>query len=211
VVAVGDSSAAFDAAGLALVVGGVAWLARRRRAETARRRRHRAVVGLCGALAAELTAGIPAHTALARACREWPEFAPAARAATLGGDIPAALRSLAGSPGAEGMRAIAAAWAAAARSGTSLARVLDRLLDALRDEVAAQAEVDAALEPPRATARLLAALPVFGVALGTAMGAGPVYFLVETAPGRVCLLAGVLLSLAGVAWVERLAAVVGRQ
>jgi tight adherence protein B len=209
--ALGDASTAFDVAGLALAFAWIAWLARRRRADADRRRRHGAVVGLCGALAAELTAGIPANTALMRACRDWPEFAPGARAAELGGDIPEALRSLAATPGTEGMRAIAAAWAATAQSGASLARVLDRLVDALRDEVAAQAEVDAALEPPRATARLLAALPVFGVALGTAMGASPVHFLVGTVAGRLCLLTGLLLALAGVAWVERLASVVGRQ
>jgi tight adherence protein B len=211
VVSVGGLSAVLDLAALALVAAVVVWLVRRRRADAARRRRHQAVVGLCGALAAELSAGLPSHTAVARACRDWPEFARVEQAARLGGDIPGALRSLAELPGADGLRVLAAGWAVATHSGASLARVLDRLVDTLRDEAAAQAEVDAALEPPRATARLLAALPLFGVVLGTAMGADPLAILVGTGFGRACLLIGLLLAVAGVAWVERLAAAVSRR
>jgi tight adherence protein B len=120
------------------------------------------------------------------------------------------LRALADRPGAEGLRAIAAGWTVAAHSGSSLARVLDRLVEGLRDESAARAEIEAALEPPRVTARMLAVLPAFGVALGTAIGADPVSFLLRTAPGRLCLLGGLLLALAGIAWVERLAASASR-
>jgi tight adherence protein B len=201
----GGPSALFDVAGLAAVTALVGWLTRRRRADAANRRRHDAVVGLCGALAAELRAGLPANPALLRACSEWVEFSAVARAARLGGDIPTAFRSLAERPGADGLRAIAAAWAVAAHSGASLARVLDRLVDGLRDQRAARTEVEAALAPPRATARMLAVLPVFGVALGSAMGTHPVSFLIHTGPGRACLLTGLVLALAGVAWVERLA------
>jgi tight adherence protein B len=201
----GGPSAGFDVVGLAVVAALVGWLTRRRRADAARRRYHDAVVGLCGSLAAELRAGLPAQPALLRACSEWVEFSAVARAARLGGDIPTALGALAERPGAEGLRAIAAAWVVAAHSGASLARVLDRLVDGLRDERAARAEVEAALAPPRATARMLAVLPVFGVALGSAMGADPVSFLINTDPGRACLLIGLALGLAGVAWVERLA------
>jgi tight adherence protein B len=207
----GGPSALFDVVGLAVITALVGWLIRRRRADAAHRRHHDSVVGLCGSLAAELHAGLPAHTALVRACSEWAEFSPVARAVRLGGDIPSALRSLAERPGAEGLRAIAAGWVVAAHSGASLARVLDRLVEGLRDQRAARAEVDAALAPPRATARMLAVLPVFGVALGIAMGADPVSFLTNTDPGRACLLTGLALALAGVAWVERLAATARRE
>jgi len=204
------ASAVVDVVGLVAISALVGWLVRARRAEAARRRRHHAVLGLCGALAAELHAGLPAHPAFLRACSEWAEFSTVARAARLGGDIPTALRSRAERPGAEGLRAIAAGWVVAAHSGASLARVLDRLAEGLRDEGAARAEVEAALAPPRATARLLAVLPVFGIALGSAMGAAPVSFLTHTGPGRACLLTGLALALAGVAWVERLAAIASR-
>jgi tight adherence protein B len=203
---VADSlSATIDLLGVAAVAAVVGWLVRRHRAEAERRRRQDAVIGLCGALAAELHAGLPTQTALLRACSEYPEFSSIAQTARVGGEIAAELRSLARRPGAAGLRAIAAGWTVAAQSGGSLARVLDCLLDGLRDEAAAVSEVDAALEAPRVTARMLAVLPLFGVALGAAMGAGPVGFLIETVAGRLCLLAGVLLSLAGVCWIERLA------
>ena len=188
----------------------VAAMVRRHRSEAARRRRHDAVVGLCGVLAAELQAGLPTQTALARACGEWPEFSSVGRQVRLGADVPSVLRALADRPGGDGLRAIAAGWTVAAHSGSSLARVLDRLVEGLRDESAARAEIEAALEPPRVTARMLAVLPAFGVALGTAIGADPLSFLLKTAPGRLCLLAGLLLALAGIAWVERLAASASR-
>jgi hypothetical protein len=43
------------------------------------------------------------------------------------------------------------------------------------------------------------------------MGADPVSFLTSTDPGRACLLIGLALALAGVAWVERLAATARRE
>jgi tight adherence protein B len=210
VVLVTSGSASLDLLGLGGVTALVAAMVRRHRTEAARRRRHEAVIGLCGVLAAELQAGLPTQTALARACGEWPEFSSVGRQVRLGADVPSVLRALADRPGAEGLRAIAAGWTVAAHSGSSLARVLDRLAEGLRDESAARAEIEAALEPPRVTARMLAVLPAFGVALGTAIGADPVSFLLRTAPGRLCLLGGLLLALAGIAWVERLAASASR-
>jgi tight adherence protein B len=46
---------------------------------------------------------------------------------------------------------------------------------------------------------------VFGLVLGTGMGAHPVSFLLQTTAGRCCLVAGALLAGAGMVWVERLA------
>ena len=63
----------------------------------------------------------------------------------------------------------------------------------------------AALGPPRATAKMLATLPVIGVLLGTAMGVDPLDFLLTTGTGNVCLLGGLALALLGLWWVERLA------
>jgi tight adherence protein B len=86
-----------------------------------------------------------------------------------------------------------------------LAQVLDRLAAGLRSDDEARAEVTAALGPPRATAKMLAVLPVFGLVLGSSMGARPIDFLLHTGPGLGCLLGGVCLALLGVSWVERLA------
>jgi tight adherence protein B len=177
-------------------------LSRQRRA---RRDRQRRVVMLCDALSAELSAGLPMTTAIRRCCEPDPDLAPVVMAAELGGEIAEAMRGCARLRGGEGLRAVAAAWDVAGSSGTALAGVLDRVAGALRDDEDARAEVLAALGPPRATARMLALLPVFGLALGVSIDAHPIGFLVGTSWGLGCLFGGAGLALAGVWWVERLA------
>jgi tight adherence protein B len=199
------------AATLTLVAGTALRLADRRRVRVAANAERQRVVEVCDALSAELRAGQPAVRAVQRVASEHPMLAPAARAAALGGDLPDALDSLAGRPGASGMRMIAAAWRVADRSGAGLAAVLDRVADALRAEQSAAAEVTAGLGPPRATARMLAVLPAFGLALGGTIGGDPVGFLLGTLAGNLCLLLGAGLAVLGVWWVERLAAGVERR
>lgn len=195
---------------LAIGGAGVSW-AVQRLVGAARDRRRRgerrtAVVELCDALTAELEAGLPALTAMKRACSTWPELSDVVNTATLGDDVAAALRRRAAAlPGAEGLRSVAAAWDVAARSGAALAVVLGRVAAGLRNDEEARSEVVAALGPPRATAKMLAVLPLFGIALGASMGADPLGFLLGTGAGLVCLAVGTALALAGVWWVERLA------
>nr|MBA2558693.1 hypothetical protein [Propionibacteriales bacterium] len=86
-----------------------------------RRERQRAVIELCDALGAELRAGLPADLALERACSLRTEWASLATAARLGGDVAEAIRRVGGEPGAEGLRAVAAGWEVAVRSGAGLA------------------------------------------------------------------------------------------
>lgn len=195
-----------------LVLGGAAAVAvtvrrlvRSWRLRRARRATQRAVIELCDALAAELRAGLPAVRAIEGACGAPSRWAALIAAARLGGDVATALRGLARSPGGEGLFAIAAAWDVAGQSGAALSTVLDRVAEALRSDEEARAEVIAALGPPRATAKMLAVLPVFGLGLGVSMGAQPVTFLLGSEVGLGCLTAGVVLALAGVLWVERLA------
>jgi tight adherence protein B len=164
-----------------------------------------AVIGWCDALAAELRAGQPVQDAVLRACGDDPRWRGIAAITRLSGDVGAAMRRTATRPGAEGLRAAAAAWEISARSGAVLAEVVERVAAGLRDEQEAAAEVATSIAPARATARMLAVLPIFGIGLGMSMGAQPVVFLLGTAPGLVCLTTGVLLALAGVFWVERLA------
>lgn len=173
-----------------------------------RRRRGRAlaVIGLCDALSAELRAGLPAVQVVERSLEPWPEWSVIVTAARLGGDVPEALRTAAAEPGADGLRAVAAAWEVAEQSGAALAEVLEQVAAGLRSDDDARAEVVAALAPPRATAKMLACLPLFGLGLGASMDAHPVDFLLRTDLGLVCLGAGVLLALVGLWWVERMAA-----
>jgi tight adherence protein B len=199
---------------LAVVVAlfglGLAALRGRARARRSAADRRPAVLDVCDQMAAELRAGQPPGRALQHAAEAWSDLEPAAGAFALGGDVAAALRSAGQRPGAEALRTVAAAWEVAQRSGAGLAAVLDRTAEALRAEDATRREVTAALGPPRATARLLALLPVFGLLLGTGVGADPWGFLTGTPVGVACLAVGGGLGLAGLAWVERLAAAAER-
>lgn len=170
-----------------------------------RRRRQIEVIQLCDALAAEMRGGLPTREALERSCAGWPDLSSVVSADRVGGDVADAMRVAAAQPGAEGMRAVAAGWEVAANSGAALADVLDRIATGLRSDDEARAEVTAALGPPRATAKMLAVLPAFGLAMGMSMGAAPLDFLLHSQAGWLCLAAGVTLATLGLLWVERLA------
>lgn len=175
------------------------------RLRRARQRRQRSAISVCDGLAAELRAGLPAVSAIVRTCEGVADLGPVTAAARIGGDVPAALRSCAAAPGALGLRAVAAGWEVAATSGAALAAVLESTAASLRSEEDARAEVTAALGPPRATAKMLAGLPLAGIAMGESMGAHPVAFLLGTSWGLACLAFGIVLALTGVWWVEALA------
>ncbi|MEV5826614.1 type II secretion system F family protein [Spirillospora sp. NPDC052242] len=170
---------------------------RERRTRT--RRWRTSVIELCDGMAAELAAG--------RA----PEDAFASSAAVL--DPPIAkellecrdLANLADTPGAEGLRLLDACWRVGAERGGTLATVLDGLAAALRDEEAQRQDVSVQLAGPRATARLLAVLPLLGIAMAAALGARPLSFLCGSLPGLACLIAGVALNVTGLYWTARLA------
>jgi len=191
-------------------------LLRGRRAAARRERARHAVGELCAAVAGELRAGATPEQALLMALPadeedRFPEDLRSGRrelvaAAGYGGDVPTALRRLAQVPGGEGAAAVAACWELAEQRGTGLAAGLDRIAESLRAERALRESLRAELAAPRSTAALLAGLPVFGVGLGSALGARPFRFLLHTGPGLGCLVAGAALEWAGLAWTGRLAA-----
>lgn len=167
--------------------------------------RLRAVPVLLEQAAALLNAGLaPAATwhALRAAADDAGEpFAAAARVAAAGGS-PAPVLRAGGGPTlcVSAARSTAAAWEVCERTGAPLALVLGRLARVLRDDAHSRAAREIALAGPRATARVLATLPVLGVALGTAMGADPVAVLLATGPGRACAAAGGSLAVVGWWW-----------
>ena len=121
-----------------------------------------------------------------------------------GAPLADALRQLPG--GDRIVLSVAAAWSLADDVGAPLADVLDQLAAGLRHEADVDAEIEASLAGPRATARLLAVLPVAGVGLGELIGAGPVHVLVGTPVGRLSGLGGLALALGGHLWTRRLVA-----
>ncbi len=163
----------------------------------------------CAALSAELRAGRdPAGALEVAATAATGPFArsllAAAAAARLGGDVAAALES--GPPSAvpQVRRGLAACWTASATTGAGLAAAVDRLEEGLRGAAEARRSVEAEVAGPRATAGLLALLPVAGVLLAAGLGADPLHVLLETPVGLACLVLGLALDGLGVWWTGRL-------
>jgi tight adherence protein B len=177
----------------------------RRRTVAAADLRAARLLSACEGLAADLRAGQPPVAALEAAAGEWPELAPAAAAARLGADVPAALRTFARRPGAAQARVLAAAWQVAHRSGAGLADALGMVAVHLRAVRTAARVVATEMAAAAATARLLAVLPAAVLLLGNGLGGHPVRFLLDTPPGLGCLGAGLCLEYLGLLWLGRIA------
>ncbi|MFD4987915.1 type II secretion system F family protein [Streptomyces sp. NPDC058374] len=175
-----------------------------RAAAKARERRAEAVRELCGALAQEVRSGRQPVAALLHAVGEARGLGGAEAgvlaAARFGGDVAGALREAAGEPGAEGLSGLAACWEVAVDRGAGLAAGVERLAAALRAERDQAADLLAQLAGARSTVLMLAALPLLGLVLGWAMGAGPLRVLLHTPAGLACLLLGSALESAGLWW-----------
>jgi len=198
------SSVALGLVGALAVGGGL--LLQRRRAERARAQaRSEQVQRFCEELSAELSAGLPVARALDGVVVRWPDLAPAASSARLGGSVPDALRELASRPGAGDLTLVAAAWQVAQRGGAGLAVALESVADSLAQRQRTRRLVASELASARSTARLMAGLPVFTLAMGSGAGGDPVAFLFTTTAGLVCLAVGCVLALAGLWWIEAIA------
>ena len=211
VIGVGGPAHRLIVGGTVVGVVGAAWHFRRiRRARTQREMLRADMAEAIDALTSELESGILATRALASVASDWPILSPAASASRLGGDVAAAIRMAADRPGAEALDRLAAAWEISERTGAAQADVLDRMGRGLRDERELQREITAGLGPSRATARLLAGLPVLGLALGSGIRGESLHILFGTLTGSLCLAAGVFLACAGLAWVEHIASAAER-
>ena len=122
------------------------------------------------------------------------------------GTWPEALREAARLPGAEGLTGVAACWQVAVEGGAGLAAGLERIAAGLRAQRDQREELRAQLAGPRATALMLALLPVCGLLMGSALGADPLRVLLHTPAGWGCLVVGGLLEWGGVAWTARIVA-----
>lgn len=204
-------------AGLA-VVGVRTWRAQRR---TRQHREHAAHwAGGVRLLVAELRAGAhPAAAAEGAAADAAPEVAGMLRStaatARLGGDVAAALAAATNTAHtgaahtgtahtAVATGRMARAWALAERHGVALAELLDAVRRDVEHRAAFAREVDARMAGPRATAAVLAGLPVLGLLLGESAGAAPLAVLTGTPIGQVLLVVGAALLCAGTVWTGRL-------
>ena len=197
---------------LASLIAATAIAARIRRRGRERRRR---VEGQMLAGALEVVVGelkVGAH----------PLSAFAIAGAEDGGRVGRSLRAVAtraqmGADVAEGLRLVAADsavaaywnrlavfWQLAAEHGLAMS---DLMRAAHRDIVDRQRFADrmrASLAGARATAAILAALPVVGVLLGQLIGAQPLRFLLGGGAGGALLVIGVGLICAGLVWADRI-------
>ncbi len=160
-------------------------LLRRRRAAQAYAHERVAAVDAVSTLAAELRAGLPVPVAMS-----------------------AAHDGLGDGPGAKAVVArLTSAIELAESSGAPLADVLDRLDVHLRAMERARRTALAQAAGARASAALLAALPVAGVGLGYLVGVDPAHTLLHTTLGAACVGGAVVLQLAGLLWSGRLSQV----
>lgn len=181
---------------------GVRVLARRRQVAADQA----AVLEVCDLLAADLAAGRPPEAALAAGAHRWPPLAPVVEAMRLGADVPDAMRRLAAQRrGAADLRWVAGAWQVAQHSGHGLSAALHRTADGLRARRRTRRLVDSELASARATARLVACLPLAVLLMGSGTGSDPWSFLLGTPVGWVCGALGLGLVALGLGWIERLA------
>ncbi|MEL4503633.1 pilus assembly protein TadB [Luteococcus sp. H138] len=187
---------------LALTGGWLGWQAHQQR------RRRLAAADVAHAtqtVAGQLRIGAVPSVALVSAAVDSPCMERAAATQAIGGDVGQALRGAGAEPGREGLVSLARAWELGERTGAPIASLALQVSDQVRRDVAAKRLIDSELAGPRATARLLACLPLIGILMGKISGGDPVGFLTGTLLGQGCLAAGVVLACTGVLWTEQMA------
>ncbi len=126
--------------------------------------------------------------------------AVAARA-RLGADVAAGLRSFAESSLMPGhWERLALFWRLAQAHGLAIATLMRAAHRDIVERERFSARVDAGMAGARATAAVLAGLPVLGIGLGQLIGADPLRFLLSGGAGGWLLVAGVMLACCGLLW-----------
>ncbi len=189
-----------------IVVATTAGILRARAVRRKRERQARAGVVEAGeALAGLLRVGSIPATALTAAAEQHAVLSEAAALQAVGGEVVVALRRSASGLGREGLRDLAAAWEVAQRTGASMSDSIEAVADELRRREEASATVRVELSASRAASRLMAGLPVVGVAMGYGFGGDPLAFLTRNVFGEVCLLSAAVLAAAGLLWTDVIA------
>ena len=168
---------------------------RARRAASAERRRRAAAAAYLGAVSTNLQAGATLPDALARAGEQVGEAQVRADAMRIAHQARTGARL---EPRVPELERLGVLWTLSVSRGVPLAKLIAALRDDIDHANRHRDATRAALAGPQTTAAVLAALPVAGVLMGTAMGASPVAFLTGGGLGGVLLVAGTALVCAGV-------------
>ncbi|TQF74979.1 secretion protein F [Rhodococcus spelaei] len=192
----------------AIVVGTTAHRERRRRLGRGRAAEQRGLLAALEVAVGELRVGSHPASACASAAQESKgaaaeAFRGAEATARLGGSAAEGLRVPGASIDAD-LDRIAAAWQVAERHGIALADLLDAARADLVGRIRFRGRVESGLAGARATAAVLAGLPLLGIALGQLMGAGPVRVLLSGGLGGILLVLGTVLACAGLLWTDRI-------
>ncbi|WP_137725474.1 type II secretion system F family protein [Prescottella subtropica] len=130
-------------------------------------------------------------------------FRGAAARARLGGSAAAGF-AVPDSVVADDLRRIATAWTVAEDRGLALADLLHAARTDLQGRKRFRSRTEASLSGARATAAVLAGLPLLGVGLGQMMGAAPIRVLLGGGLGAVLLVVGTALVASGLVWTDRI-------
>jgi tight adherence protein B len=132
-------------------------------------------------------------------------FRSVAARAGLGADVAAGLRAVAArSSLTHEWDRLAVFWQLAAQHGLAISTLMRAAQLDIVERQRYYARLEAGMAGARATAAILAALPVLGVALGELIGADPVAFLTGGGAGGALLVIGVTLLCAGLWWADRI-------
>jgi tight adherence protein B len=186
--------------------------ARRRRTVLSARRADEsaALQGALGVLVGELRVGAHPIAAFETAAAELDgavsaQLAAVAARARLGADVGAGLKAVAGQSMLPAQwERLAVCWQLAETQGLAISTLM---ATAHRDVIEREryaSRVTAGMAGARATAAILAGLPLLGVGLGELIGADPVRFLLSRGPGGWLLVVGVALACCGLAWSDRI-------
>jgi len=125
--------------------------------------------------------------------------------ARLGADVGAGLRDVA----AQSMlpaqwERLAVCWQLAQTHGLAIATLMRTAHRDIVERDRYASRVSAGMAGARATAVILAGLPLLGIGLGELIGADPVRFLLSGGTGGWLLVIGVVLACSGLAWSDRI-------
>lgn len=102
------------------------------------------------------------------------------------------------------LRGVAVALDFSAESGAPLNEVLLHCAEAIRDSSDSARARRLALSAPKTSTRILAILPIVGLALGTCLGINPLHTVTDGQLGTISALSGFLFMAVGILWMNRL-------